>query len=123
MAGHILGLDHAQLAAPAGCEAEAREFFIDILGMVELEKPEKLKSRGGVWFLCGNQQLHIGVENEFSPAKKAHPAFLVEGISDLRATLEAHGYATTEDPLPGVRRFHVFDPFGNRLEFVERPEI
>ncbi len=120
MGKHILRIDHVQLAAPAGCEEQARRFFGDILGMEEIEKPEKLKARGGVWFHCGLQQLHIGVEANFSPAKKAHPAFLVAGIENLRQELEAHGHPTTEDPLPDVRRFHTFDPFGNRLEFVER---
>jgi catechol 2,3-dioxygenase-like lactoylglutathione lyase family enzyme len=122
MAEHIMGIDHVQLAAPAGCEGKARHFFGDVLGLKELEKPEELKMRGGVWFHCGTQQLHIGVETDFVPAKKAHPAFLVTNIEILRQTLAAHGYSTTEDPLPGVRRFHTHDPFGNRLEFVEREE-
>lgn len=117
---YMTGLDHVQLAAPLGCEAEARRFFGAVLGMEELEKPEKLKFRGGVWFQCGTQQLHIGVEADFSPAKKAHPAFLVKNIDGLREHLEVHGHPTTEEPLPGMRRFHTFDPFGNRLEFVER---
>lgn len=115
----VLGIDHVQLAAPAGCEAQARYFFGDLLGLVEIEKPEKLRARGGVWFLCGAQQLHIGVETEFAPAKKAHPAFRVMDLDKVRKALSDHGFETIEDPLPGVRRCHAFDPFGNRLEFVE----
>lgn len=117
---YMIGLDHVQLAAPTGCEEAARRFFGDMLGMEEMKKPEKLRGRGGIWFRCGAQQLHIGVETEFSPAKKAHPAFLVRNIHHLQQVLEKAGYQTTEDPLPGMRRFHVTDPFGNRLEFVER---
>ncbi|HET7558915.1 MAG TPA: glyoxalase, partial [Limnochordia bacterium] len=80
----LVGLDHVQLAAPRGCEAEARRFFGEILGLEEIEKPPTLRGRGGVWFRCGAQQLHIGVASDFAPAKKAHPAFLVADLDALR---------------------------------------
>ena len=87
----IDGIDHVQLAAPAGCEDAARRFFGELLGLEELEKPESLRSRGGVWFRVGAQQLHVGVEASFSPARKAHPAFSVSGYDALRARLQAAG--------------------------------
>ena len=115
------GIDHVQLAAPEGCEAEARNFFAGLLGMPEITKPEALAARGGVWFQCGMHQLHIGVQSDFVPAAKAHPAFEVKGLDELRKRLEAEGVAVQEDaPLAGVTRFHVRDPFGNRVEFVEK---
>ncbi len=114
----VTGLDHVQLAAPAGCEAEARRFFGELLGLEELQKPEALRSRGGAWFaLPDGRQLHIGVEEPFVPAAKAHPGFLVEGFDELRAHF---GDAAIDDhAIPGVRRFYATDPFGNRLEFIE----
>lgn len=121
MTHRFIGIDHVQLAAPQGCEEEARTFFGEWLGMEELPKPEPLRGRGGVWFRCGSQQLHIGVQDGFTPAIKAHPAFEVSGIEELRSKLEAHGAAIFEDEaIAGVARFHVRDPFGNRLEFVEK---
>jgi catechol 2,3-dioxygenase-like lactoylglutathione lyase family enzyme len=112
----LLGLDHVQLAAPPGCEAEARAFFGELLGLEEREKPEALQARGGCWFaLPDGSQLHVGVEREFAAAAKAHPAFRV---SDYEALRERLGGAD-DDAIPGVRRFYAADPFGNRLEFVE----
>jgi catechol 2,3-dioxygenase-like lactoylglutathione lyase family enzyme len=109
-------LDHVQVAAPPGCEAEARAFYGGLLGLRELEKPEPLRSRGGVWFgLAEGQQLHVGVEAEFTPARKAHPAFAVGGLDALAARL---GDVEWDDALPDVRRFYAHDPFGNRLEFL-----
>lgn len=117
----IEGIDHVQIAAPVGCEAEARRFYGELLGMIEIEKPEPLRSRGGCRFQCGDRQLHIGVERDFRPAKKAHPAFTAIDLDALRACLKAHGIAVTEDPgLPGVRRFYTDDPWGNRLEFTSK---
>jgi catechol 2,3-dioxygenase-like lactoylglutathione lyase family enzyme len=111
-------IDHVQLAAPAGCEAAARAFFGRVLGLAEIEKPEPLRSRGGVWFaLDGGQQLHVGVEPGFTPARKAHPAFAVE---DLDALAERLGAVDWDDDVPGLRRFYAADPWGNRLEFVAR---
>jgi catechol 2,3-dioxygenase-like lactoylglutathione lyase family enzyme len=114
-------IDHLQIAAPAGCEAAAREFYGGILGMVEIVKPLALRNRGGCWFACGRQQLHIGVEKDFRAAKKAHPAFAVDNLEALRQALLQRGYPATEDEnLPGSPRFYSEDPWGNRLEFVER---
>jgi catechol 2,3-dioxygenase-like lactoylglutathione lyase family enzyme len=119
----VLGLDHVQVAAPHIPEVEemARAFYGGLLGLRELEKPDSLKPKGGVWFSLGNGELHIGLEDDFRPTRKAHPALLVEGLDKLRATLEAAGYTTAEgEEIPGVTRFYVHDPFGNRLELVER---
>lgn len=116
----VVGLDHLQLAMPAGREAEARAFYGDLLGLAELKKPPHLQVRGGVWFALGSQQLHLGVEKDFRPAQKAHPAFLVNGLGGLRTRLAQHGYPPYEDePLAGFNRFYVADPFGNRLELLE----
>lgn len=113
-------IDHVQLAAPKGCEDEARKFFGDILGLAEVEKPEELKKRGGVWFEFGTFQIHIGVEEPFSPAKKAHPALVVENIDALKEHLNHNNIPfTADDNLPGANRIHLHDPFGNRLELLE----
>ena len=113
------GVDHVQLAAPPGCEAEARRFFGGLLGLEELDKPEALRARGGVWFRVGAQQLHVGVEQEFAPARKAHPAFAVSRYDELVARLRAAGVqATDDDSIPGVRRCYVADPWENRIELV-----
>ncbi|MCM3078004.1 MULTISPECIES: VOC family protein [Brevibacillus] len=115
-----MGLDHVQLAAPVGCEEEARRFFGSLLGMAEVEKPEKLRVRGGVWFQCGAQMIHIGVESSFTPAKKAHPAFLVRNIEQLMQHLKDNDVSfRVDDDIPGIIRFFAEDPFGNRLEFME----
>jgi catechol 2,3-dioxygenase-like lactoylglutathione lyase family enzyme len=117
----VVALDHLQLAMPRGREAEARAFYGDILGLRELTKPANLAVRGGVWFELGTQQLHLGVEGDFHPAKKAHPAFLVRDVARLRARLEQNGYQPYEDePLAGYKRCYVADPFGNRLELMEK---
>jgi catechol 2,3-dioxygenase-like lactoylglutathione lyase family enzyme len=121
VAAVILGLDHVQLAAPPGCEAAARRFFAELLGLEEIEKPEPLRSRGGVWFRLGSQQLHIGVEDPFAPARKAHPAFRVrlEDIDRLAETLAPAGEQVEwDDALANVRRFYTTDPWGNRIEIV-----
>ena len=116
----LAGIDHVQLAAPAGCEDAARGFFGGLLGLEELEKPEPLRSRGGVWFQVGAQQLHVGVEADFVPARKAHPAFSVSGYDELQNRLRAAGVIVTEDnSIPGLRRCYVADPWGNRIELVE----
>ena len=116
----IVALDHVQLAMPVGEEDKARAFYAGVLGLTEQPKPEKLRKRGGVWFTGGDLRLHLGVEADFRPARKAHPALRVEDLTKLRARCEAAGYATTEDePLPGYERFYVSDPFGNRIECLE----
>jgi len=113
-------IDHVQLAAPKGCEELARNFFNGVLGLAEVEKPEELKKRGGVWFEFGTFQLHIGVEEPFVPAKKAHPAFIVENMEELKMHLKEMKVVFTEDDkLPGANRIHLNDPFGNRLEILE----
>jgi catechol 2,3-dioxygenase-like lactoylglutathione lyase family enzyme len=113
------GIDHIQLAAPPGCEAEARRFFGGVLGLEEVEKPESLRRRGGVWFRVGAQQLHVGVEQEFAPARKAHPAFAVSGYDEFISCLRSAGVETVaDDSIPGVRRSYIADPWGNRIELV-----
>jgi catechol 2,3-dioxygenase-like lactoylglutathione lyase family enzyme len=120
MSYRYAGIDHVQLAGPRGCEEEARSFFGGLLGMEEIPKPENLRKRGGVWFRCGVHELHIGVQDDFVPASKAHPAFEVHGIGELRSRLEEAGISANEDePIAGKTRFHIRDPFGNRIEFVE----
>ncbi len=116
----ILRIDHVQVAAPAGQEAAAIAFYAGILGMKTIEKPQTLKERGGVWFEFGTHQLHVGVEDPFSPAKKAHPAFRVAGYTEMKEYLLANKIDFKEDDsIPEVERFFVFDPFGNRLEFLK----
>ena len=118
------GIDHVQLAAPPGCEPEARRFFGEVLGLTELPKPPPLARRGGVWFQCGSQQIHIGVEQTFRPAKKAHPALRLKdepALQALKLRLRSTGAAITEnDEIEDVARFFAEDPWGNRLEFVAR---
>ena len=114
----VTGIDHVQVAAPAGCEAQARAFYGELLGLEELPKPEQLRSRGGCWFRAGAQELHVGVERQFAPARKAHPGFVVDELEALRAKLREAGQAPQDDAsLPGAKRFYAEDPFGNRLEF------
>jgi catechol 2,3-dioxygenase-like lactoylglutathione lyase family enzyme len=116
----IARIDHIQLAAPKGCEDAARAFYGGLLGLREIEKPESLRGRGGCWFACGEQQIHIGVEAEFRRAKKAHPAFAVRDLVALREILIANAVQILDDnSLPGTRRFFAEDPWGNRLEFLE----
>jgi catechol 2,3-dioxygenase-like lactoylglutathione lyase family enzyme len=120
----ITFLDHVQLAAPPGCEPAARKFFGQLLGLPELAKPEALAARGGVWFAIGDhrQQLHIGVSADHAPARKAHPAFATSDLDALAERLAAAGHEVRWDTeLPGVRRFYVDDPWGNRLELLAEP--
>jgi len=108
------------VAAPPGCEAEARAFYGDLLGLEELPKPEALRARGGCWFRAGAHELHVGVEEPFAPARKAHPGLAVAGFEELAARLRAAGVEVTpDDSIPGVKRAYVADPFGNRLELRE----
>jgi catechol 2,3-dioxygenase-like lactoylglutathione lyase family enzyme len=117
----ITGIDHVQLAIPAGAEESARQYYGSLLGMAEVPKPAALAGRGGCWFSSGSAVLHLGVEQPFSPARKAHPALLVSDLDALFERLAAAGYAGTraDNELLGVRRFHSFDPFGNRIEFQQ----
>jgi catechol 2,3-dioxygenase-like lactoylglutathione lyase family enzyme len=117
--GSVLGLDHVQIAAPPGGEDAARRFYADLLGLTELPKPVALRARGGVWFACGAQQLHIGIEEPFAPARKAHPALSVDDLDGLAGRLASAGVDVVwDDAIPQVRRFYAADPFGNRLELV-----
>ena len=122
----IVGLDHVQVAAPRDCEAEAQRFYGTLLGLVEVEKPEALRTRGGVWFRCGEQQqLHIGVEDGFTPARKAHPALRVaDGELDALAERlrQAGERVVWDQALVGVRRFYTQDPWGNRVELLSGPQ-
>ena len=116
----VLGIDHVQLAMPKGSEDRARGFYGEVLGMKEIPKPQALAGRGGCWFAAGAAQLHLGAEDDFRPAKKAHPALLVEGLDQIVAKCQAAGLPTKPDvQMDGRRRAHVFDPFGNRLELLE----
>lgn len=116
----VTGIDHVQVAAPVGREEQARAFYGGVLGLEELPKPATLAARGGCWFAAGSAQLHVGVEREFAPARKAHPGFVVEDLAALRERLRAAGHEPRDDhELPGLVRFYADDPFGNRLEFRE----
>jgi catechol 2,3-dioxygenase-like lactoylglutathione lyase family enzyme len=112
-------IDHVQLAAPRGCEEQARKFYVELLGMDEIPKPSLLATRGGVWFASGVVQIHIGVEENFQPARKAHPALRCRDYDGLLLRLRSAGVEVNEvDDIPGIRRAHTFDPFGNRLELI-----
>lgn len=116
----IYALDHVQLAMPFGEEAMARTFYSEILGLTEIPKPHNLAKRGGVWFEGGNLKLHLGVETDFRPAKKAHPALLVKGLEALVHHLQNNGVITmVDEPLEGYHRVYIADPFGNRIELLE----
>ena len=112
------GLDHVQLACPPGTEEEARAFYEGLLGLREVDKSAALRARGGVWFECGAQQLHLGVEPQFAPARKAHPALRLASLPELERLAARLGDVRWDDDLPGWRRFYVDDPFGNRLELL-----
>ncbi|MET0557859.1 MAG: VOC family protein [Solirubrobacterales bacterium] len=121
MSGEVTGIDHVQLAAPPGCEDEARRFFAATLGLREIEKPPELAARGGVWFQVGAQQLHVGVEEEFRPARKAHPALRVDPdrIDALAKRLGSAGAPVEwDDELVPRRRLYSADPWGNRIELL-----
>jgi len=119
----VLALDHVQLAMPAGGEASARAFYADLLGLPEVPKPAALAARGGCWFESSTVKLHLGVEHDFRPARKAHPAFRVTGLDELAERLAAAGHAPRwDDGMPGYRRCYVDDPFGNRIELLEKAQ-
>lgn len=117
----FIAFDHVQLAMPADEEQRAADFYVGVLGLKRVEKPAPMRASGGAWFAAGAVELHLGVETEFRPARKAHPAVRVEGLAALADRCESAGSAVEwDDRYPGVRRFYVHDPFGNRLEFLER---
>lgn len=112
-------IDHVQLAMPPGQEEMARRFYGGVLGMVEIPKPSKLARRGGCWFESGRVQLHLGVEPDFRPAKKAHPALRCRDYDGLMSRLRSAAVEITNDEsVPGVQRCHIADPFGNRIELI-----
>jgi catechol 2,3-dioxygenase-like lactoylglutathione lyase family enzyme len=117
----IIGIDHVQLAMPAGGEDVARSFYRDVLGLTEQPKPQNLAKRGGCWF--GNElvKIHLGVDKEFRPATKAHPGLLVRGLEAIAHSCRAAGFQVVDDePLEGYDRTYVSDPFGNRIELMEK---
>ena len=116
----VLGFHHVLLAMPAGEEEKAVAFYEGVLGIPQLEKPESLRDRGGCWFDNGSIQIHLGVEEGFRPARKAHPALLVSDLAAIRARLEDFGAELEYQPaLEGYDRIHTYDPFGNRLELLQ----
>jgi catechol 2,3-dioxygenase-like lactoylglutathione lyase family enzyme len=116
----VISVDHVQLAMPPGREAEARAFYCGLLGIGEQPKPPNLARRGGCWFERGALKIHLGVEKDFAPARKAHPALMVEDLPALVAALKCAGHRVVEDePLEGYHRVYVDDPFGNRIELME----
>src|SRR5215467_10718651 len=117
----FLAIDHVQLAIPPGGEERARSFYGEVLGFTEVAKPVEMAERPAIWFASGPVSLHIRTDPEFHPAKKAHPALLVEGLDAILQRCQKAGIISKADTsFEGLRRFHVFDPFGNRLELMER---
>ena len=116
----ILSLDHVQIAIPVGGETRARDFYTGILGLTEIEKPAEMAGRNSIWFVAGPVNLHVGIEPDFHPAKRAHPALVVNDLDDIVAACERAGHSAKPDTsFNNFRRVHVFDPFGNRLELME----
>ena len=124
MAIKINRIDHIQLAIPKESEAMARKFYTGVLGLTEIEKPESLKPSGGVWYKTGDVELHLGTEENFNAGKKkAHPAFVVEGLNRIKVQLIQNDIEIKEEiQIPGRKRFSFYDPFGNRIEFMEFEE-
>lgn len=118
----ILAIDHIQLAMPAGDEERARGFYGGILGMAEIAKPAELAKRGGAWFHSAQVILHMGIEADFHPNRKAHPGLVVDNLDEFLDVCQAHGIETdvSQPPLAGFKRAHIFDPFGNRIELMEK---
>ena len=113
-------IHHVQLASPAGSEDASRAFYSGVLGLAELDKPPALARRGGCWFRGHGIELHLGIEAEFRPARKAHPAFIVDDLAALSAKLTKAGHVVTSDePLKGYTRVYIDDPFGNRIELMQ----
>jgi catechol 2,3-dioxygenase-like lactoylglutathione lyase family enzyme len=117
---NVVAIEHVQLAMPKGEEQRARTFYEGVLGIPERAKPTELAKRGGAWFEDGDLKIHLGVEADFHPARKAHPALLVEGLAELIDRLKAAGCPVIEEAMTGYRRIYTEDPFGNRLELMEK---
>ena len=118
----ILSIDHVQIAMPAGGEETARAFYVNLLGFSEIPKPEVLAKRGGMWLQSEGVQLHLGVENDFRSARKAHPAFLVDDLEAILGKIQRAGFEwdQSQPALDGYKRAHIYDPFGNRIELMEK---
>lgn len=115
----IKRLDHIQICIPIGAEEQAKQFYVEVLGLEEIEKPDTLKPNGGLWFKVADIQLHIGVEAEQNKSKR-HPAFEVEDLEGVKQHLQSKGVKVKEETaIPGINRFSFLDPFGNRIEFLE----
>jgi catechol 2,3-dioxygenase-like lactoylglutathione lyase family enzyme len=120
----VLSLDHVQVAIPVGGEAQARQFYVGILGFTEVEKPPAMAERKSIWLIAGPVNLHLGIEPDFHPAKRAHPALLVADLDEILVACQGAGLATKADiSFNGFRRVHVLDPFGNRLELMQRESV
>ncbi len=118
-----MSLHHVQVCGPAGCEEAMRTFYVGTLGMVEIDKPELLRARGGAWFRAGSAEIHVGIEEPFVPARKAHPGIADSDVDELAHCVEQAGAPVSWDGnIPGLRRFHTSDPVGNRLEFQQAAE-
>ena len=118
----FLSVHHVQLAMPEGDEETARAFYAGILGLVEIPKPPALAKRGGAWFQSGEVQVHLGVDRDFHPARRAHPAFVVDDLDAVVEKVQVAGYEwdLSQPELDGYKRGHVYDPFGNRIELIEK---
>ena len=117
----VTGLDHVQVACPAGSEDDLRSFYVGVLGMSELPKPPALAARGGAWFRSGTAEIHCGVEADFAPARKAHPGMTVSDVDEAaRRVADAGRPVRWGDAIPGLRRFHTEDPVGNRIELQQQ---
>ncbi len=118
---NVVGIDHVQLAIPPGGEAAARAFYGTVLGFTEVPKPAPMAARGGMWFQAGPVGIHLGIEPDMKPSVKAHPALVVDDLDTFVVHLTAAGYRwTPSDEIPNTRRGHTWDPFGNRIELVQR---
>ena len=116
----ILGLDHVQVAIPPGSDEVARAFYAGVLGLEEIPKPEPLRATGALWLRVGGSELHLGIQRDFHPARKAHPGIRVADADEIAARCSAAGHPVEwDDRYPGVRRFYVHDPFGNRIEIMQ----
>ena len=117
----VTGLDHVQVACPAGSEDDLRSFYVGVLGMSELPKPPALAARGGAWFRSGTAEIHCGVEADFAPARKAHPGITVSDVDEAARRVADAGWPVRwNDSIPGLRRFHTEDPVGNRIELQQQ---
>jgi len=117
----IISINHVQITIPEDREGDARTFYINVLGFTEIPKPPALATRGGAWFQSESAQLHLGVEKDFHPARKGHPAFLVYDLDAMLEKVQRLGYEwdASQPPLEGYKRAHIYDPFGNRIELME----